>query len=54
MAYDIIEQVEPHIRKILRVCRVLHIEGRELRELNELVGRTSKFVGELNSLSSLR
>jgi hypothetical protein len=39
MDEDIIEQVEPHIREILRICR-----GRELHELNALVGRTSKLT----------
>jgi hypothetical protein len=44
MAKDIIEQVEPHIREILRNLSCVDVEGRELHELNELVGRTSKFV----------
>ena len=44
MANDIINLVEPHIREILRLCGVLDAEGRELHKLNELVGRTSKFV----------
>lgn len=44
MARDIIEQVEPHVREILRICGVLDVEGRELHELNNLVGRTSKFI----------
>ena len=43
MANNIIKQAEPHIREIIRICRVLKAEGRELDELNELVGRTSKF-----------
>ncbi|KAN0117099.1 hypothetical protein V8E51_003076 [Hyaloscypha variabilis] len=43
MANDIIEQVEPHIREILRLCGVLDAEGGELHKLNELVGRTNKF-----------
>ena len=43
MAADIIQQVEPHIREIVRIYRVLEAEGRELHELNELVGRTCKF-----------
>jgi hypothetical protein len=43
MANDIIEQAESHIREIVRICCVLKAEGRELDELNELVGRTSKF-----------
>ena len=43
MANDIIEQAEPHIREIVRICRVLKADGRELDELNELVGRTSKY-----------
>jgi hypothetical protein len=43
MAKDIIEQAEPHIREIVRICRVLEAEGRGLEELNDLVGRTSKF-----------
>jgi hypothetical protein len=44
MAEDIIEQVEPHIREILRICRALNVEGRELHELNALVGQTSKLI----------
>jgi hypothetical protein len=28
MANDIIEQAEPHIREIVRICRVLEAEGR--------------------------
>ncbi len=47
MANDIIKQVEPHIREILRLCGVLDAEGRELYKLNELVGRTSKFEEEV-------
>jgi hypothetical protein len=43
MANNIIEQAEPHIREIVRICRMLEAEGRELDELNELVGRTSEF-----------
>lgn len=42
MARDIVEQVELHICEIIRICRVLDIEGRELQKLNELVGRTSR------------
>ncbi|KAE8440508.1 hypothetical protein EG329_007405 [Mollisiaceae sp. DMI_Dod_QoI] len=49
MARDIIEQVAPHIREIIRICRVLDIEGRELHKLNELVGRTiQNHLVELN------
>jgi hypothetical protein len=44
MDEGIIEQVEPHIREILRICSALSMEGRELHELNALVGRTSKLV----------
>ena len=44
MAKDIIEQVEPHIREILRICRALNVEGRELHKLNEFVGRTSMLI----------
>ncbi|KAH6712116.1 hypothetical protein BKA61DRAFT_675914 [Leptodontidium sp. MPI-SDFR-AT-0119] len=40
MAKNIIEQAEPHIGEIVRICRVLEAEGRELDELNDLVGRT--------------
>jgi hypothetical protein len=47
MAKDIIEQVEPHIREILRLCGVLDAEGGELHKLNELVGRTSKFAEDV-------
>ena len=43
MAKDIIEQVETHIREILRLCGVLDSEGGELHKLNEFVGRTSMF-----------
>jgi hypothetical protein len=39
MADDIIEQITPHIYEILRIVLV---KGRSLRELNELVGKTSK------------
>jgi len=42
MAKDIVEQVEPHICEIIRICCVLDVEGGELHKLNELVGRTSK------------
>jgi len=41
MADDIIEQIRPHIQEVLRI--VLDVQGRTLRELNELVGQTSKF-----------
>jgi hypothetical protein len=41
MADDINEQVAAHIREILRL--VLDVTGRSLRNLNELVGQTSKF-----------
>jgi hypothetical protein len=41
MADDIDEQVTAHIREILRL--VLDVKGRSLRNLNELVGETSKF-----------
>src|SRR5260370_26934870 len=44
MDEDIIEQVEPHIREILRICSALSVEGRELHELNTLVGRKSKLI----------
>lgn len=54
MAKDIIEQVEPHIREILRICRALNVEGRELHELNALVGRTSKLVSVQLFTSTLR
>jgi len=43
MAKDIIKQTEPHIREIVRICRVLKAKGRGLDELNDLVGRMSKF-----------
>jgi hypothetical protein len=46
MADDIIEQIRPHIHEILRI--VLDVEGRTLRELNELVGETSKLELHLN------
>jgi hypothetical protein len=41
---DIIDQVGPHIREILRICSAVDLEGRELHELNALVGRTSKLI----------
>jgi hypothetical protein len=44
MAKYIIEQVEPHIREILRLYGMLDAEGGELHKLNELVGRTNEFV----------
>jgi hypothetical protein len=47
MAKDVIEQAEPHIREIIYICRVLEAEGRELDELNDLVGRTSKLETNL-------
>jgi hypothetical protein len=50
MANGIIEQMELHIREILRLCGVLDAEGRELRKLNELVGRTSKFVEDVDTI----
>jgi hypothetical protein len=54
MAKDIIEQVEPHIREILRICRAFNVEVRELHELNALVGRTSKLVSGKLFPSTLR
>jgi hypothetical protein len=45
MAKDIIEETEPYIRKIVRICRILEAEGRGLDELNDLMGRMSK-LGE--------
>jgi hypothetical protein len=36
MAKDIIEQVETHIREILRLCGVLDADGGELHKLNDL------------------
>lgn len=42
MDADIIDQVGPHIREIVRICRAFYPEGRELQELNGLVRRTSK------------
>lgn len=41
---DIIDQVGPHIREILRICSAVDLEGRELHKLNALVGRTSKLI----------
>ena len=46
MADDIIKQIRPHIHEILRI--VLDVEGRTLRELNELVGETSRLKLHLN------
>lgn len=42
MAHNIIEQVEPYVREIICIYCMLNVEGKELHELNELVGRTSK------------
>ena len=42
MVHNIVEQVKPYVREIIRICRVRDIKGRELHELNKLVGRTSK------------
>jgi len=42
---NIIEQVEPHICEILRLCGVLNAEGGELHKLNEL--ETNKFVEDV-------
>jgi hypothetical protein len=47
MTDDIIELIRPHIHEILRI--VLDAKGRTLRELNELVGKSSKF--ELYSIT---
>jgi hypothetical protein len=44
MDEDIIEQVEPHVREILRIYSALSVEGRELHGPNTLVGRTSKLI----------
>jgi hypothetical protein len=46
MADDIIEQIRPYVHEILRI--VLDVKGRNLRELNELVGKTSKLEFHLN------
>lgn len=46
MADDIIEQIRPYVHEILRI--VLDVKGRTLRELNELVGKTSKLEFHLN------
>jgi hypothetical protein len=51
MADDIIEQIMPHIHEILRIVLV---KGRTLRELNELVGKTSKVELYSIVLSTLR
>jgi hypothetical protein len=51
MADDIIEQITPHIHEILRIVLV---KGRTLRELNELVGKTSKVELYSIILSTLR
>ena len=49
MADDIDKQVTAHIREILRL--VLDVKGRTLRNLNKLVGQTSKF--ELQSITDV-
>ena len=41
MAEDIIEQIELHIREILCISSAVNVKGRELHELNALVGRIS-------------
>ncbi len=52
MADDIVEQIRPHIHEILRV--VLDAKGKTLRELNELVGKSSKVEIHSITLSTLR
>jgi hypothetical protein len=37
MTNGIIQQVGLYIREMFRLCRVLNVEGRELRELNDFV-----------------
>lgn len=44
MDRNIIDQVEPYIHKILRNCSAVNLEGRELHELNALVGRAGKLI----------
>jgi hypothetical protein len=51
MADDIIEQITPHIHEILRIVLV---KGRSLRELNELVEKTSKVELHFVAISTLR
>lgn len=51
MGDDIIEQITPHIREILRIVLV---KGRTLRELNELVGKTSKVELQPATMPTLR
>jgi hypothetical protein len=41
MTNGIIKQVEPHIPEMFRLCHVLDVEGRGLRELNDFVERTN-------------
>ena len=41
MADDITKGIRPYINEILRI--VLSVRGKTLRELNEVVGKTSKF-----------
>lgn len=52
MADDIVEQIRPHIYEILRV--VLDAKGNTLRELNELVGKSSKVEIHSITTSTLR
>ena len=52
MADEIIEQIRPHIYEILRV--VLDAKGKTLRDLNELVGKSSKVEIHSITLSTLR
>ena len=50
MAKDIIELVEPHTSEIVRICRVLEADGRELLELNKLVDERVSLESMINSL----
>jgi len=42
MADDTTEQIKAYIRETLRLA--LNVKGGSLRELNDLVGKTSKFT----------
>ncbi len=52
MTDDIVEQIRLHIYEILRI--VLDAKGRTLRELNELVGKSSKFGLHSITMPTLR
>lgn len=44
MAADILKQFEPHIRELIRICRVLNADAKEHNRFNELVQQISKLT----------